>query len=429
LADFNWIIGGGVTTGGQAVGLIYYANGSIENGWWSTNIVTSSGIVTANQAGIIISTYDSTTLTTFFNGTSRANSSSLGSRNSPAGPNIIGARIDSTSGSVLQGLVGNIHEILVFSSALSSLQQQQIEGYLAWKWGLQGFLASSHTYKQAPTYTLPPFPSVPAVIMGTAKPYDPTKVSGCQVWLDAADRNSLTVSNSVVTLVKNKVDNSSLTPSGSSTSSLTLANSSIGKLQSLFFNNLSTYNVWLQGSFGNISTGSSFVVWKALSQKVMPQWSPFFTWYSKSGSTYGSYPAFGYLGGTTNLTIGPYTTFASPNGTPTTQLTANTNYLGFYGWSNTTTSVGLNGATPTSGTQPSFSGSTTTFLIGQDGDINGPADAWAATNMNLGEILIFNRTITSIERQEIEGYLAWKWGLQGSLPQTHPWKLFPPPPN
>ncbi len=334
------------------------------------------------------------------------------------------------------------YEIIVARLEISTQTRQAIEGYLAWKWGLQNNLPSTHPYSLSPFYAFPPFPitnKVPKatnqspfsanLYIGVAKPYDPTKVSGCQIWLDAADRNSLTVSNSVVTLVRNKVDNSSLTPSGSSTSSLTLVNSSIGKLQSLSFNNLSTYNVWLQGSFGNISTGSSFVVWKALSQKVMPQWSPFFAWYSKSGSTYGSYPAFGYLGGTTNLTIGPYTTFASPNGTPTTQLTADTNYLGFYGWSNTTTSVGLNGATPTSGTQPSFSGSTTTFLIGQDGDINGPADAWAATNMNLGEILIFNRTITSIERQEIEGYLAWKWGLQGSLPQTHPWKLFPPPPN
>jgi hypothetical protein len=326
-------------------------------------------------------------------------------------------------------ITGDIAEVIWFSGPLSTTQRQQIEGYLAWKWGLQANLPSTHPYKQAPTYTLSPFPLVPAVTRSTGKAFTPTKISGCQVWLDAADRNSLTLTNSVVTLVKNKVDNSSLTPSGTSTSALTLVNSSIGKLQSLFFNNLANYNVWLQGSFGNISTASSFVVWKALSQKVMPQWSPFFTWYSKSGSTYGSYPAFGYLGGTTDLTIGPYTSFASPNGTPTTQLTANTNYLGFYGWNNTTTSVGLNGATPTSGTQPSFSGSTTTFLIGEDGDSNGPADAWAATNMYLGEILIFNRTITAIERQEIEGYLAWKWGLQSSLPQTHPWKLFPPPPN
>lgn len=30
-------------------------------------------------------------------------------------------------------------------------------------------------------------------------------------------------------------------------------------------------------------------------------------------------------------------------------------------------------------------------------------------------------------KQEIvEGYLAWKWGLQGSLPPTHPYKNFPP---
>jgi hypothetical protein len=28
----------------------------------------------------------------------------------------------------------------------------------------------------------------------------------------------------------------------------------------------------------------------------------------------------------------------------------------------------------------------------------------------------------------VEGYLAWKWGLQGNLPPNHPYKLFPPSP-
>jgi hypothetical protein len=38
------------------------------------------------------------------------------------------------------------------------------------------------------------------------------------------------------------------------------------------------------------------------------------------------------------------------------------------------------------------------------------------------EILIYNTALTGTQRQEIEGYLAWKWGLQIQLPSSHPYR-------
>ena len=38
---------------------------------------------------------------------------------------------------------------------------------------------------------------------------------------------------------------------------------------------------------------------------------------------------------------------------------------------------------------------------------------------NISEIIIYNRNLTTTERQKIEGYLAWKWGLQASLDVAH----------
>lgn len=38
------------------------------------------------------------------------------------------------------------------------------------------------------------------------------------------------------------------------------------------------------------------------------------------------------------------------------------------------------------------------------------------------EIVHYSSVITITERQRIEGYLAWKWNLQGSLPSNHPYK-------
>jgi hypothetical protein len=43
------------------------------------------------------------------------------------------------------------------------------------------------------------------------------------------------------------------------------------------------------------------------------------------------------------------------------------------------------------------------------------------------EMIAYNRTVAAEERQSIEGYLAWKWGIQDSLATTHPYYIAPPP--
>jgi hypothetical protein len=45
------------------------------------------------------------------------------------------------------------------------------------------------------------------------------------------------------------------------------------------------------------------------------------------------------------------------------------------------------------------------------------------------EILIFTGDMPTDDRQTVEGYLAWKWGLQGNLPMTHPYKFLSPASN
>lgn len=41
---------------------------------------------------------------------------------------------------------------------------------------------------------------------------------------------------------------------------------------------------------------------------------------------------------------------------------------------------------------------------------------------SLGELIVIDGDITTNSRQQMEGYLAWKWGLQGNLPVAHPYK-------
>lgn len=47
-------------------------------------------------------------------------------------------------------------------------------------------------------------------------------------------------------------------------------------------------------------------------------------------------------------------------------------------------------------------------------------------NGKLSEILFFGLALGTAERLLVEGYLAWKWGLQSNLPSTHTFKLNPP---
>ncbi|MEL0098090.1 MAG: DUF2341 domain-containing protein, partial [Opitutae bacterium] len=45
---------------------------------------------------------------------------------------------------------------------------------------------------------------------------------------------------------------------------------------------------------------------------------------------------------------------------------------------------------------------------------------------DLGELLIYNTALTDSEISSIEGYLAHKWGVEGSLASSHTWKSAPP---
>ena len=45
---------------------------------------------------------------------------------------------------------------------------------------------------------------------------------------------------------------------------------------------------------------------------------------------------------------------------------------------------------------------------------------------SIGEIVLVESTVDETTRQKIEGYLAWKWGLEANLPALHPYEDAPP---
>jgi hypothetical protein len=45
---------------------------------------------------------------------------------------------------------------------------------------------------------------------------------------------------------------------------------------------------------------------------------------------------------------------------------------------------------------------------------------------HIGEVVILGVAATTANRQKVEGYLAWKWGVESILPVGHPYELAPP---
>lgn len=45
---------------------------------------------------------------------------------------------------------------------------------------------------------------------------------------------------------------------------------------------------------------------------------------------------------------------------------------------------------------------------------------------DLAEVVAIRSNLSTDDRQRLEGYLAWKWGLAGNLPSNHPFRNSPP---
>jgi hypothetical protein len=77
----------------------------------------------------------------------------------------------------------------------------------------------------------------------------------------------------------------------------------------------------------------------------------------------------------------------------------------------------------------SFSGSfgTTLYGIGAYAGFNPSSYAFNKYTGLVGEVIVYNSALSTAQRQQVEGYLAWKWGIQQSLPSSsHPYKVFKP---
>lgn len=85
----------------------------------------------------------------------------------------------------------------------------------------------------------------------------------------------------------------------------------------------------------------------------------------------------------------------------------------FRGYLNATRIFNLTGGT-------GLSNNTQPFYMGRDNNALRYSNCW------IGELIIIAGAVSDSVRQKVEGYLAWKWGMQSQLVEGHPYKLYAP---
>ena len=293
-------------------------------------------------------------------------------------------------------------EIIHYNSILSIGQQQQVEGYLAQKWGLRGNLPGGHVGLTSVIYpTIKPLFLTP---MPYASAFTPSGIAGFGLWLDGSDPagNGSIPSNGAA--VSTWVDKSGNGNSGTGTGTYSSSTSNIS------FNN--TPYTLPTGTY--ISGSGSYTIFSIQSTNNPSGIEYFFAFGPISSGQHLSFPHasspnpyLSWVGNDYNFT---YSMTSGRSFIAVNSYNVLSNYK--YGYINGSLDGSL---APSAGRNTSTSPNT--LGIGPNG---------YALNGTLSEILIFSSFLTTPQQQQAEGYLAWKWGLQSYLPASHPYKSASP---
>jgi hypothetical protein len=372
----------------QQVGVIAnYGNANYYN--------TGSGVYAsgATPFGLYVDVFATTTGTFYANGTSTQTDTANSGFGTGTGI-AVGSRYFSSATSVY--LNGYIYEIVIFNSALSTAQRQQVEAYLATKWGLQGSTPSTHPARIAPALTVQ---------------FQPTLLSNCALWLDAADQKTLTFSGSNVTAWADKSGNGrSSTGFGGTTLQ------KIGNNTAITLNGTDTYFYFSNATAMNTTTTlSAFVV--AVFGSGMTSTPRLLGFGNTDWDNVNNAVAFGRHPSTDSRIN--FERATGNGGTPTQVLTPPTSFVGSTIFTSTGATQWVNGTANASNTTSLGAFNYNLYNIGR---FSGGGLNWTGA---IGEVIAFNSALSTTDRQQVEGYLATKWGLQGSLPASHPYKNTP----
>jgi hypothetical protein len=298
--------------------------------------------------------------------------------------------------------------------------RQRIEGYLAWKWGLQASLPSTH-------------PFFPSRLNPDSYVTHPTQTQNSStfdvmLWLDASDPYGTGVLPPSGTPLAQWVDKSG---NGKTAFQITTSRRPTFTYDNGFpavsFDAASSQRMEANGALLAGAAYNSyciFVVYRmptaAANNTIffLPRTAPSAT---EPNSIYTVFRTSNNT--STKEFFARYNTTTTKTQTSSPQTGESLNSLADSGQANTGVIMYFNGVD--TGVGPTLTGATglsandnssSRYVIG--------AQVFLSTFANFAtafvkEILVFRRQMATPERQRIEGYLAWKWGMNTSLPTTH----------
>jgi hypothetical protein len=312
----------------------------------------------------------------------------------------VGSGTGNETGNTFYGLIG---ELIEYTTPITYDQQAQIENYLSYKWNIPSStveLPYSH-----PFFLTRPF----------TRPFSPQDVPGCYVWFDGADISTITTSGGTVTAWNDKTSNAwaATTLIGSAPSTTT-----VNGLNAVSFPGSSTLTV---SNF--ITIGQARSVFFVFNTSGSGNYITGFDGRNSSTSSYGAWNQFYANGGELALyahTTGGDTSIlqALPSGGPISTGTPAIISLVQSAASTSSNFIGINGNTQSL----TYSQLATTYPAGTSNYYIGNAFGIQAT---ICEYIQYVGEVTSSQRQQIEGYLAWKWGLKSYFPSSHAFYSFP----
>jgi hypothetical protein len=377
-SSFNWISING--------------NNSILTNAWNTNQLDST-YTTPNGTNIIYCDYISGGNRTINVNITNLNSDTPGTRTQTNDNNTIGG------GGIAGYLTGTINEILVFNRVLTTSERQLLEGYLTWKWNLTKYLPWPHPYKFKQPSIIP------------SVPINPRSINGLVSWYNFYDSNSLNInSNNKVSAIydKNYIND------------LTIVSANLPKFE--YGNGLILDGSMFLKTNNFAQNLDNFTIYLVFNQSTQTNNSGILSFISTTGGWDTDINAMSINTGlnTTNFNVATgnlqesiYTDRTTNLYTITSSRVSGVNTLNIY------YNGVLDGSIVTSVTNGTSSG----FVLGSR-YIN-----YANSNGLVGvlkEVLIYNNTASTQTRQEIEGYLSWKWGVENKLNSTHPYRNLPP---
>jgi hypothetical protein len=307
--------------------------------------------------------------------------------------------------------IGYIAEFLYYPAGLNSTQRQQIESYLAQKWDLTSSLVAGHSHLTQPAGARTGLSVANSKI--TLRPiFLPRSIAGIQMWMDGADPAGTGVVPSNGSVLSTWTDKSGKLYSATGVNSPTVVTNAVNSKSAVSYNGSNySYSTIAAGVFSTAMI--IFFVYKV--NGAVTYTTPVTRGVFTNGSPIDQYNNTRFLGG--NSYNGYTSAYSHASATSTTlftqiiQQSPSTSYNEY-----------VNGSTTSSLSVTGFSASDTASFV-----YIGTRDNKGTTfNGYMCELIVFNQLIGLTAQQKIEGYLAWKWGIQASLPAGHPYKSAAP---